>query len=484
MLNGWFTCQQLVKSTMRPRILACFLTLCLVLVSFSSLASGEVESDAPEQIHLALSELSSEMVVTWVTSSHTDGGVEWGFSADSLNSSALGVNHTYTADDWGGVIHDALMVSLSGGTQYFYRVGDNVGGWSAIYSFSTAPADDSRVRIGLIGDMDETDGARDVVSEMAGQNLDLVLFAGDLSYAYDSTRFWDEVDGDEWDDWGRLYQPVSANTPTMFAVGNHENEERIGCEGCGFQAYLSRVNMPFTASGSNSEFWYSFNYSLFHVISISTEHDFNNGSEQAEWLANDLELANLDRDSHPWVLVFFHRPMYSSTSGGHGSNLQVRESLEPLLVQHSVDIVVTGHDHNYERTYPVNSTQAYQTNTSQFVNPEAPIHLVVGTGGRVLYRYSSSEPNWSAAYDSTTHGYGVLELLNKDALQFTFYDDEHGDIVDTFTISRGQPIPSENVPNYQPESRLFLGIAILFSFALVGLTVGFAFRRWKGSPSR
>ena len=455
---------------MQARFLVCFLTLSLLSVSWVVPVSGEVESDGPEQIHLALSEFSSEMVVTWITSSHTDGGVEWGLSTTSLDNSALGVNHTYTADDWEGVVHDAVMVTLLPGTQYFYRVGDEAGGWSAVYSFPTAPSDDSRVRIGLIGDMDETDGARDVVSEMASQNLDLVLFAGDLSYAYDSARFWDKVDGDEWDDWGRLYQPVSANTPTMFAVGNHENEEQDGCEGCGFQAYLNRVNMPYAASGSNSEFWYSFNYSLFHIISISTEHDFDNGSEQAEWLTNDLQLANSDRDSHPWLLVIFHRPMYSSTSGGHGSDLEVRSALEPLFVQHSVDIVVTGHDHNYERTFPVNSSQAYQSNTSQFVNPEAPIHLVVGTGGRVLYRYDSSEPTWSAAYDSTTHGYGVLELLNKDALQFTFYDDEHGDVVDTFTISVGDPVTSENTVNYQPESNtleiVMTIILILFAFYL------------------
>mgnify|MGYP003990574205 CR=1 FL=1 len=464
---------------MQARVLAYFLTFSLILVSISSPVSGEVESDGPEQIHLALSELSSEMIVTWVTSSHTDGGVEWGLSASSLNNSASGTNHTYTADDWEGVIHDAVMGTLLPGTVYFYRVGNDADGWSAVYSFSTAPADDSRVRIGLIGDMDETNGARNVVSEMANQNLGLVLFAGDLSYAYDSARFWDKVDGDEWDDWGRLYQPVSANTPTMFAVGNHENEEQDGCEGCGFQAYLNRVNMPYAASGSNSEFWYSFNYSLFHIISISTEHDFDNGSEQVEWLTNDLQLANLDRESHPWVLVMFHRPMYSSTTGGHGSDLEIRSALEPLFVQHSVNIVVTGHDHNYERTFPVNSSHASQTNTSQFVSPDAPIHLVVGTGGRLLYRYDSSEPTWSAAYDSTTHGYGVLELLNEEALQFTFYDDEHGDVVDTFTISRGEPVIPEHTPNYQPETQIMLKIAGIVLVGFVAFIAGWLYRMFR-----
>ncbi len=418
----------------------------LLLLSAPSLTSvvAEPDGDLPEQLHLALSGDASQMIITWVTATHADGGVEWGRAASDLNQSAEGSNHTYDADDWSGVIHDAPMSDLAAGTEYHYRVGDDEAGWSAVHSFRTSPSDASRVRIGVIADMDETDAARDVVAAMSSADLDLVLFSGDVSYAYDSTRFWDEVDGEEWDDWGRLYERVSAEVPTMFAVGNHENEEQDGCEGCGFKAYLSRVNMPNSSSESDSEFWYSFNFSLFHIISLSSEHDYTTGSAQRTWLAADLATADADREAHPWLVVMFHRPMYSSSESGHGSELDLREALESLLVEHRVDLVLTGHDHDYERTYPVNATKPTQTDTNAFVDAEAPIHLVVGTGGRILYGGSSSEPTWSASFTSTTHGYGVLELLDRESLQFTFYDDEHGDVLDVFTLSRNGSVEPEH----------------------------------------
>ena len=449
-------------------LLAVLLASMILAMPLTPPAEGAAEGDVPEQLQLALSANSSEMLVTWITADHSEGGVQWGLSSTELLQSSSGTDHTYDADGWSGVIHDAAMTGLAPGTEYHYRVGDDVKGWSPVTSFTTAPDGDGSVRIGVVGDMDETDAARDVVAAMSTADLDLVLFAGDLSYAYDATRFWDEVDGDEWDQWGRIYESVSSGTPTMFAVGNHENEERDGCEGCGYEAYLNRVNMPFLQSGSDSEFWYSFNFSLFHIVVISSEQDYSYGSAQYQWLESDLAAANSDREAHPWLLALQHRPMYSSSESGHGSEIELRFSLEPLLVEHGVDIVFSGHDHDYERTFPVNATQPSQTDTSAYLDPEAPIHLVIGTGGRILYPSSSSEPDWSAQFDSTTHGYGVLELLDRDAVQFTFIDDDDEVVRDAFTIGRGKVVqPVSSTP-----SSSIGGFSVLLVATVAAMLVG------------
>lgn len=439
----------------------------LVLTSLMITAIDEVDGEVPEQVRLTLGNSSTEMIVSWITANHLEGGVEWGTDFDNLNHSGPSTHHTYDADGWDGVIHVAIMSDLLPGTEYHYRVGDTEGGWSPIYSFSTEFSDDTRVRIGIVADMDVTNAADDVVGSMAGHDLDLVLFPGDLSYANDPMRFWNEVDADEWDDWGRLYQSVSASTPTMFAVGNHENEEQDGCHGCGYDAYLNRMELPNNVSGSDSEFWYSFNYSMFHIISISSEHDYSEPSTQYNWLENDLALANQDRDAHPWLITMFHRPMYSSTESGHGSELNLRDTIEPLFIEHKVDIAISGHDHNYERTFPVDSTTAYQTDTNAFLRPEGPIHILVGTGGRILYPGSSSNPEWSAHFESTTYGFGVLELLNKDAIQFTFYDDDNGDVLDIFTIGRVEAVTPEHTPvaNTDGIMMIIVGVFVITSFA-------------------
>jgi predicted phosphodiesterase len=456
---------------MAYRMKSFILVILLVSTALSSSAIAEVEDDTPEQVRLSLGTTSTEMVVSWITADHSDGVVEWGFANDNLSFSELGINHTYSADGWDGVIHSAAMNSLLPATEYHYRVGDSIGGWSSISTFSTSPENDTRVRIGIIADMDVTNAAEDVVSSMASHDLDLVLFSGDISYAYDGTRLWDEVNGDEWDEWGRQYEPVSSTVPTMFAVGNHENEEQDGCAGCGFQAYLSRIDMPYEASGSDSEFWYSFNFSMFHIVSISSEHDYSEESSQYQWLENDLVNANQDREAHPWLITMFHRPMYSSTESGHGSEIDFRDAIEPLLVEQNVDIVIAGHDHNYERTFPVDSESAYQTDTNTFLKPEAPIHLLVGTGGRFLYLGASSNPEWSAHFESTTHGYGVLELLDKDSIQFTFYDDDNGDVLDIFTIGRVNVVTPEHTPVPSSDGILLKVAGLVIIASIIGLFI-------------
>ena len=68
--------------------------------------------------------------------------------------------------------------------------------------------------------------------------------------------------------------------------------------------------------------------------------------EQIKWLEEELK-----QSSEDWKIMFFHHPLYSS-GGRHGSDLRLREALEPLFVQHNVSVVFAGHDHFYERVKP------------------------------------------------------------------------------------------------------------------------------------
>jgi 3',5'-cyclic AMP phosphodiesterase CpdA len=68
--------------------------------------------------------------------------------------------------------------------------------------------------------------------------------------------------------------------------------------------------------------------------------------KQLQWLEGELA-----KDTFEWKIMFFHHPPYSS-GGKHGSDTQVREVLEPLFVKYGVNVVLTGHDHFYERVKP------------------------------------------------------------------------------------------------------------------------------------
>jgi len=65
--------------------------------------------------------------------------------------------------------------------------------------------------------------------------------------------------------------------------------------------------------------------------------------EQIAWLEEQLKTSK-----EAWKIVYFHHPLYSS-GRTHGSDLKLRETLEPLFVKYGVSVVFTGHDHLYER---------------------------------------------------------------------------------------------------------------------------------------
>ena len=80
----------------------------------------------------------------------------------------------------------------------------------------------------------------------------------------------------------------------------------------------------------NGIFWYSFDYGSVHTIMLSSEHDLSPGSEQYEWLENNL--LSVDRNETPWLIVEAHRPMYNSENvpKNMAVGIAMREEFEDL----------------------------------------------------------------------------------------------------------------------------------------------------------
>ena len=181
--------------------------------------------------------------------------------------------------------------------------------------------------------------------------------------------------------WGRM------KTITKPAPGNHEYQTPSAA---GYFQYFG------TAAGDPSKGYHSFNVGSWHLIALNSNcapvGGCGAGSPQEQWLRADLNAS-----SAACTLAYWHHPRFSS--GEHGSD-STYTAFWQALYDANVDLVLAGHDHDYERFAPQNPSGGLDLTRGlrQFV---------VGTGGKNLRTFPTVRSN-SEARDVTSHG--VLEL--------------------------------------------------------------------------
>jgi len=181
--------------------------------------------------------------------------------------------------------------------------------------------------------------------------------------------------------WGRF------KDRTRPASGNHEYYTP---EAGGYRDYFG------AAAGQAPGFYYSFDLGNWHLLSINS--NLHGAVREAElaWLKKDLA-----QSKARCTLAYWHHPLFSS--GGHGNNESMREFWQLLQAAHA-DVVLTGHDHDYERFAPqdADGTADIAHGIREFV---------VGTGGAYLTPFLFRKANSELA-NATTHG--VLKMNLKD----------------------------------------------------------------------
>ncbi|HZG66589.1 MAG TPA: metallophosphoesterase, partial [Herpetosiphonaceae bacterium] len=185
--------------------------------------------------------------------------------------------------------------------------------------------------------------------------------------------------------WGR-HKERTRPTP-----GNHDYHTS------GASAYFDYFG---AAAGRRGEGYYSYDLGAWHIIALNSNISMSAGSAQMEWLQADLQANPAD-----CTLAYWHHPRFSS--GDHGSSSMPRAAWETLY-EAGADVVLNGHDHNYERFAP-------QTPSGALDRTRGIRQFVVGTGGTDLRDVGSPIAN-SEARNDTTHG--VLKLT----LRATSYD--------------------------------------------------------------
>ena len=361
-----------------------------VLDAVRSLLSVVCKAQLPPRDPYVQNVSTTSAVIAWASDEPNAGFVEYG------ETPQLGRREF---DARIGKRHAVTLSALSPGSTYHYRVRED-GGTSVTASFRTAPTgDDSRFTFAVIGDSGHGGKNQLAIAGLLERlEPDLILHTGDVIYPSGEDRHYDP----------RFFMPyreIIKGVPVFPVLGNHDVEKENGT------AYLKNFYLP-SNDPQNTGRYYSFDWGNAHFVALDSELYYEdaggNHEEQKAWLERDLSATH-----RPWTFVFFHRPVYSSSE--HGSDEKVRKDLEPILRRHGVDLVFSGHDHNYERTVPIHGV----------------IYIVTGGGGRNLYEAGRSE--WTAFSKSTHHA--VLTHINGEHLSLKAVEPD-GTIVDRLAFSR------------------------------------------------
>ena len=360
--------------------------------------------------------------------------VQWGTGPGNYDRISRGHFECYSTESYdSGALHKAVMGDeepLPPNTAIYYRVGDiNRNVWSKEWSFTTPPQvgiESLPYRLGLVGDLGQTEHSLSTLKHLQEHHTDSVILAGDLSYA----------DGYQprWDTWGRLVTPATASQIWMFTEGNHEIEPTDGAPD--FLAFSSRFHMPHETSGSASPLFYSYEVAGAHVLMLGSYVDYSRDSEQFKWLK--LDLASIDRARTPWVIAVFHAPWYNSNYNHYGDGEEMRRSMEQILYEYAVDVVVAGHVHAYER-----SKHVYDNEEDEC----GPVYINVGDGGNregLDFDYFK-QPSWSA-YRDPSYGHGILDMVNSTHAHFSWYRNQDGqkEVADGIWLLRNPECASQN----------------------------------------
>jgi len=419
---------------------------------------------------------SQQMVASWIT----DGAVHrprvlFGTLEGGFGATAQAETKTYVDGASGRTvfIHHAELNRLRPNTGYIYAV-QHDGTTPDAGTFRTAPTgrtaftftsfgDQSAPQVtwaadGTVGlDANSTPATKDIVTGIETVAPLFHLLNGDLCYA--------NLDVDRVRTWNNFFTNNTRSArfrPWMPAAGNHEIEKSNGPIGLdAFQAYFK---VPSTETDAElAGLWYSFTVGSVHVIVLQNDDNClqdggdvyingYSGGRQLAFLQKELAMARASRHID-WIVVAMHQVMVSS-SDANGADLGLRAKYGPLFDKYGVDLVLCGHEHDYERSLAVRGVVSgsetltpnpVSSATDVIDSAHGTVHMILGGGGvsgttnQSFFTDGTGKviTSVSATADPTT-GKRVSTFTKEEAVWSGVRDLEHPYGFAAFTVDPGR----------------------------------------------
>ncbi|MGD9533019.1 MAG: metallophosphoesterase [Candidatus Nitrosocosmicus sp.] len=247
--------------------------------------------------------------------------------------------------------------------------------------------------IAAVGDISCKSIGKDTVDNIAAHKPQLVLFLGDLSYKTSQDCFFDNS------------KELENNSKVLVTVGNHDRSS------------LSELSKHY---GIPSEGYYTYTFTddaniTGLIIVMNTEKDFERGSEQYEYVKDNLE----NSSSYDYKIIISHRN-FISCKCVHSPDVDYT-IYQDLFKKYGVSLVLSGHNHNYQRFAPIDNVT----------------YIVNGLGGKEVYNLKNAdEYNKKFKFESKFNdASGYLDLnITKGKINGKFISNSDYQVKDNFTI--------------------------------------------------
>jgi chitodextrinase len=249
------------------------------------------------------------------------------------------------------------------------------------YSFGTQALEMTSVVVAGAGDIcDSTPADCAATSDLiVAINPTAVFTAGDNAY---SSGTLSEYNTRYEPNWGR-FKALTSPSP-----GNHEY---LTSGASGYFDYFNGVGNQTGPAGDRSKGYYSYDVGDWHFVAMNTMSGGTVATAQLDWLSSDLAAT-----TKPCIAAYFHHPLVSR--GNYSGYSQVKPIMDRLYAA-KADLVLVGHDHNYQRYAKMDGSQVARSDGLR--------QILVGTGGRDFYGLSGNHALLEASQD---HTWGVLKL--------------------------------------------------------------------------
>ena len=382
-------------------------------------------SQSQVQVHVSLGAIPGQVNFVWSTRQETPTSMV----RITIDSSIIYFQGNASAFVDGNNIWSihTVTASLTPGNSYIYQVGCSSTGFSSNFNL-LVPVDSEPSNFFIYGDLStEVEGRqswKDIEQLVKIHNAQAIVQLGDMAYDLytDSSK------------WGDLFmetlEPVASYIPYQVCAGNHES-------GDGYKNYLARFAMP------GSKFYFTYTIGYVRFLAIHTEAFLSETDKLPDMMAYIQSVLNRspsDRAKYPWMIVYGHRPMYCSspdstkTCGKQAASILAY--MEGIMNEYEVDIYVSGHVHNYQRTTPIYQGNIVGPNSQNtYINPTAPIYVVSGGAGGSAPNDPVSlknTPEWLKAVEQE-YSFSLL-TVNSTHLSWQQFLSSTETVFDTFTV--------------------------------------------------